>query len=77
VPNGTYRVHLAAGDPAAIDAVFALDAEGVLALSGRPTNANHWVENTVTVKVTDGRLTLRSAPGAINNDIDFIDINQI
>jgi fibronectin type 3 domain-containing protein len=77
VPSGTYRVHLAAGDPAAIDAVFAIDAEGVLALSGRPTSANHWVENTVTVKVTDGRLTLRSAPGAINNDIDFIDITQI
>jgi hypothetical protein len=76
VPNGTYSVHLAAGDPSAIDSVFAIDAEGVLALSGTPTAASHWIENTITVTVTDGRLTISNAPGAINNKIDFIDITQ-
>jgi hypothetical protein len=77
VPNGTYSVHLAAGDPSAIDSVFAIDADGVLALSGTPTAANHWLENTVTVPVTDGRLTIRNAPGSSNNKIDYIDIAQI
>jgi fibronectin type 3 domain-containing protein len=76
VPNGTYSIHLAAGDPLAIDSVFAIDAEGILVLSGTPTNANHWVEATATVTVTDGRLTISNAPGAINNKIDFIDITQ-
>jgi fibronectin type 3 domain-containing protein len=77
VPNGTYSVHLAAGDPSAIDSVFAIDADGVLALGGTPTATNHWLENTVTVPVTDGRLTIRNAPGSSNNKIDYIDIAQI
>jgi fibronectin type 3 domain-containing protein len=77
VPNGTYLVHLAAGDASAIDSVFAIDAEGVLALSGTPTSAQHWVENTVTVLVNDGRLTIRNAPGSNNNKIDYIDIMQL
>jgi hypothetical protein len=77
VPPGTYSVHLAAGDPSAIDSVFAIDAEGILALSGTPTTTNHWLENTVTVTVTDGRLTISNAPGAKNNKIDYIDITQI
>jgi fibronectin type 3 domain-containing protein len=77
VPNGTYSIHLAAGDPSAIDSIFAIDAEGVLALSGTPTAAATWIENTVTVAVTDGRLTIKNAKGAVNNKIDFIDITQI
>jgi Legume lectin domain len=77
VSTGTYSLHLAAGDPSAIDSVFAIAAEGILALSGTPTTANHWLENTVTVTVTDGRLTISNAPGAKNNKIDFIDITQI
>jgi hypothetical protein len=77
VPTGTYSVHLAAGDPSNIDSVFAIDTEGILALNGTPTTTNHWLENTVTVTVTDGRLTIRNAPGSKNNKIDYIDITQI
>ena len=77
VPNGTYRVTLLAGDPTTIDSVVALNAEGVLALSGTPTADNHWLQNTVTVTVADGRLTIGSAPGAIHNLIDFIEVLQI
>ena len=77
VPNGTYQVTLLAGDPTAIDSVVALNAEGVLALSGTPTADNHWLQNTITVIVADGRLTIGSAPGAIHNLINFIEVQQI
>jgi fibronectin type 3 domain-containing protein len=77
VPDGTYSIHLAAGDSDAIDSVFAIEAEGVLALSGTPTAAKHWFESTATVTVTDGRLTIKNAQGAVNNKIDFIDITQV
>ena len=75
MPNGTYDVHLVGGDPSFTDTTYALDLEGRLALSGVPTSSAHWIEATVRVTVTDGRLTLSSDSGASNNKIDYIDIN--
>jgi hypothetical protein len=77
VPNGTYSVHLAAGDPAFFDSVYRINVEGVLAINGTPTSATRWVENTVTVTVTDGRLTVSNATGAVNNKLNFIDVTQL
>ena len=77
VPHGTYQVTLLAGDPPAIDSVVALNAEGVLALSGMTTAENHWLQSTVTVIFADGRLTIGSAPGAIHNLIDLIEVLPI
>jgi hypothetical protein len=76
VPNGTYSVHLIAGDPSYTDSVYKINVEGVLAISGTPTSANHWVENTITVTVTNGLLTVTNATGSSNNKIDEIDILQ-
>jgi hypothetical protein len=76
VPNGTYTVHVAAGDPSNIDSVYKINVNGTLAVSGTPTSASRWVEGTVTVTVTvtNGLLVVSNATGSKNNKIDFIDI---
>lgn len=75
VPNGTYDVHLVAGDAGFIDSTYAIDLEGQLALSGVPTAAHPWVESSVRVVVTDGRLNMTNDITSANNKICFIDIN--
>ena len=77
VPNGTYKVHLVAGDPSYIDSVYDITAEGAAFLSGTPTEAAHWIEKTATVTVSDGRLTLDNGPNGQNNRICFIEIEGI
>ncbi|WP_027342709.1 HAF repeat-containing protein [Hamadaea tsunoensis] len=74
VPNGTYVVHVAAGDPSNTDSVYRIAVEGTLAVSGTPTTANHWVEATVTVTVTDGRLTVTNATGGVNDKLSYLDV---
>lgn len=77
VPNGTYQVHLVSGDATAIDSVYKLDINGSVALSGTPTSANHWVEGTIAVAVTNGKIALTNDAGGSNNKIDFIDITPV
>src|SRR5262249_47688569 len=86
VPDGTYQVHIIAGDPSYIDSVYKINvggvlssgkvSGGVLAINGRPTMAKRWFENTVTVTVTGGVLYVSNAPGSSNDKIDEIDISQ-
>ena len=74
VPNGTYGVRIVAGDPVSLGSIFRIDVEGVPALRGRPNAARRWLDRTVVVTVSDGRLTVTGAPGARNNKINFIEI---
>jgi hypothetical protein len=74
VPNGSYKVRIVAGDPSYIDAVYKLNVEGVLAINGTPTDATRWFDNTVTVTVSDGRLSITNATGSSNNKICFLEI---
>jgi hypothetical protein len=76
VPNGTYRVHAVSGDPGFTDSVFKLNVEGVLAVNGTPTTAQLWHEGTVTVTVSDGRLSVGNGSGAANNKVCFIEIDR-
>jgi hypothetical protein len=69
-------VRLVAGDASYISSVYKVNAEGVLLVNGTPTTAKRWVEGTATVTVNDGRLTLTSASGAINNKLNFIEISK-
>jgi hypothetical protein len=77
VPNGTYTVHVAAGDPNTIDSNYKINVNGILVVNGKPTAAHHWVEGTATITVTNRLLVVSSAGGAKNNKIDFIDITPI
>jgi hypothetical protein len=78
VPNGTYSVHVVAGDiDNNFDAVYAINVQGTLAVSGTPTSANKFFEGTVTVTVTNGVLTVSNGAGSMNDKIDYIDIAQL
>jgi hypothetical protein len=77
VPNGTYTVHLVAGDPDNFDSVFKINVNGTLAVNGTPTSANRWLQGTVTVTVTNGVLVVSNATGSVNNKIDYIDITPV
>jgi glucose/arabinose dehydrogenase/PKD repeat protein len=75
VPNGSYRVHVVAGDASYNDSVYSFAVEGTVVVSGTPTTTNRWFEGTATVTVSDGKLTLTNATGSKNNKLCFIDID--
>jgi hypothetical protein len=78
VPNGTYRVHLVAGDPTATDSTFQFDVEGVITATQTPSLPSaYWREFVLECPVSDGRLTIRSGPQAANNKLCFVDIVQL
>jgi hypothetical protein len=74
VPNGTYLVHVVAGDAEYFESTYRILVEGVLTVNGTSNSASRWFDGTSTVTVADGRLTIRNAPGAIGNKICFVDI---
>jgi len=74
VPNGSYRVRIVAGDASNFDSRFRIAAEGVIAIDATATSATRWFDNTVTVSVADGRLTVSNATSASNNKICFIEV---
>src|SRR4051812_23656388 len=76
VHNGTYTVHLVAGDGKAKRGSYGLDVEGMPALRGDATAEQRWVEGTVTVTVTDGRLTVSNGEGFRKNRLNFIDVTE-
>ncbi|WP_208719251.1 PQQ-dependent sugar dehydrogenase [Corallococcus sicarius] len=76
VPNGSYRVTVASGDPSHFDSVFRLALEGVEVLNGTPTTDTRTFTVTAPVTVTDGQLTLTSGAGASNNKVNYIDVEQ-
>ena len=69
VPNGSYTVSAVAGDASHHDSRYVIAAEGRTLISGTPTSANRFVQGSVTVAVTDGRLTVGKASGAVNNKL--------
>lgn len=74
LPNGTYTVRVAAGDADYFDSTFKINVEGVRVVDGTPTSTKRFVEGTGTIEVSDGRLTVSNAAGAVNNKIAFIEI---
>jgi len=74
VANGSYTVRIVSGDPSNIDSVYKINVEGVLAINATPTSTVRWFDATVTVNVSDGRITISNATGSANNKICFVDI---
>src|ERR1700712_2556416 len=82
LPNGTYDVTITAGDARSndgttyccLDSTNRLTVEGVLAVNDfHPTAATPLITTTVTVAVTDGKLTLDPV-GGVNDKLDRISI---
>ena len=77
VPNGTYSVHIVAGDPDYTDSTIRFNAENTLVASGSLSSASHFVDGTKVVTVSDGKLTISNAAGASNNKLCFVQITSV
>ena len=87
VEDGQYEVTVGVGDPDFFDSNHAINVEGVSAISGfvptgsvengfLPLDGQAFATGTVTVDVTDGRLTV-DAIGGENTKINYISIVEV
>ncbi len=77
LPTGTYRVTVSAGDQPPYDSAHTVRVEGVTAISGFvSTAAAEFKQATVTVAVTDGRLTV-DAVGGRNTKLNYVEIATV
>ncbi len=74
LPNGSYSLIVGCGDPSFKDHINTLNVENVIVTD--PDGKDNFDEYTVTVTVSDGRLTIKPASGAVNAKICFVDISQ-
>lgn len=75
VPDGTYTVRVAMGDPSNIDQNNTVTVEGT-----RLVDEDGWDnfdEYTATVTVTDGRLTIAPGSGSYNSKVTFVDVAPV
>jgi hypothetical protein len=77
LPNGTYQVTVAAGDRPSYDSSHTIRVEGAAAISAFvSTAAAEFRTATVTVPVSDGRLTV-DAVGGTNTKLNYVDIARV
>ncbi|MBC8356229.1 MAG: FAD-dependent oxidoreductase [Planctomycetes bacterium] len=62
VPNGRWEVTVCVGDSAHDQTGHRITVEATIAIADEPTLAGHFIERTVVVQVSDGRLTLELGP---------------
>lgn len=77
VPSGNYSVRLVSGDPSYTDSVLKFAVEGKTIMDARPAGKNYWVERSLVVTVTDGRLTLSTFSGAQNAKVNFVHVQSV
>ncbi len=77
VANGAYQVTVSVGDQPAYDSRHTVRVEGVVAVDGFvSTAAAEFRAATVTVAVTDGRLTV-DALGGTNTKLNYVDLSRV
>jgi hypothetical protein len=77
VANGTYRLTVSVGDQPAYNSRHTVRVEGVVAVDGFVSTATaEYRQATVTVAVSDGRLTV-DAVGGTNTKLNYVDISRI
>lgn len=77
VPNGLYDVRVVVGDASYIQGRQQVTAEGVIAVDGVQAGTTQFFDNTISVMVTDGKLTLAPGPQADTCRICFTEITRI
>ncbi|QHT69190.1 T9SS type A sorting domain-containing protein [Rhodocytophaga rosea] len=75
LPDGIYQVTVVCSDPLYTNQINDLSIEGEVVVDEDSYDAVD--EYEVTVEVTDGRLTIKPAPDAVNAKISFVDIKQV
>lgn len=73
VPNGQYTVRVVCGDAEQFGN-YDISVEGRITVSGITTPSNSWIDQTISVLVTDGYLTLFSPSGS--GRLNFVEITQ-
>jgi hypothetical protein len=73
--TGGYKVFVACGDAAYTDQIDTIDVEGTIFTD--PDGRDNYDEYTGTVMVTDGRLTIKPAPGGTKCKLLFLHITKI
>ena len=81
LPNGIYRVTVSVGDQigrgGVYDSKHTINVEGVNAINSfQSTSAQEYQISTVTVNVTDGKLTV-DAIGGINTKLNYLEIVNV
>ena len=76
LPDGRYRVRVVAGDPSFPGSGYDIRAEGTPVVQGAVTSQNPWLDGTVEVNVTDGRLTISSSANS-SNKIAFLKLDRV
>ncbi|WP_111767673.1 Ig-like domain-containing protein [Nakamurella deserti] len=76
VPTGRYKVTFSVGDPSYTDSVHRIQVEGQPGVTFTPTSTERSRAVTVTVDVSDGRLTLDAA-GGTNTKLQYVDIDRV
>jgi hypothetical protein len=71
---GTYTVHVVAGDPAYPNCVNSLQVEGVAV--NDPDGEDELDEYTVSVSVSDGRLTIQQAPSGHWAKLCYVEVTR-
>jgi N-acetylneuraminic acid mutarotase len=77
VPNGQYTVDLVAGDGTVGWGLSQFLVNGTLAIDGRATVKQRWLENEITVTVDNNLLTIANGPKSPINKLAFVQINQV
>ena len=77
VPNGSYQVHVTAGDNDYFDSHHIIDVEGVTLIDFMPSSGSPFAEGEATINVSDGRLTVSNNAEAVNNKVCFIEIMSL
>lgn len=72
LPSGWYEVRIVRGDPSFTDQVNHLLVEGVTMAD--PDGGDRFDDDTISVQVTDGRLTVVPAANAVNAKVCFIEV---
>ncbi len=81
LPNGDYNVSITGGDPDFDNSFIEFlaqegTADEVTLVSGDPSGVN-FVSGSATVTVSNGLLTIGNGANAVNNKINFVDINPL
>ena len=64
MPGGMYDVKIVAGGGSPTKQRFSVEGVPLTQSATQTNTATEWLEETVTVVVTDGRLTITAGPGS-------------
>lgn len=77
IDNGTYNVSIGVGDPAKDPGSMFVQAEGVTVIDAFSMGADRWDEQTASVTVDDGKLTLTFTGTPIRTAICWVKITSM